>query len=414
MQTFQCTLGTAGGAVVREKRTAETAESLRKQLEGQGFYIFEIAPDGAGAATSRLNVKFNLDLKVPLALRGVGPKELLIFTQELLALVRAGLPIPMALDLLAQRAQHPKLRPVLSAVRDDVRGGSTLSGALGKHRSVFPGILVASARAGEQSGTLPDALSRYVVVLKQLVALRRRVMNALMYPFVLLLLSVAVVIFLIVYVVPRFSTIYQDLGRSIPVPTQVLLGLTAAIQANWLLILGGIAASAAAAWTWGRSEAGLQLRDRLVLAIPWAGEVIRRYALTQFCRTLAMVLSGGIPMLQALPVAIGAIENRYLQGKMQRLAPTVATGTPLATALEESGASPGLAVEMLAVGEQTGNLENMLGNVADFFGEEVESRLAAMAALIEPIIMVGMGLLVATILIVMYLPVFQIYGDAPR
>lgn len=412
MQTFRCTLGTASGGVVREKRKAETADSLRKQLEGQGFYIFEIAPDGTGAATSRIPV--NLNLRVPHSLRGVGPKELLIFTQELLALVRAGLPIPMALDLLTERAHHPKLRPILSAVRDDVRGGSALSAALGRHRDVFPGILVGSVRAGEQSGTLQDALSRYVVVLKQIVALRRRVMNALMYPFVLLLLSVAVVIFLITYVVPRFSTIYQDLGRSIPLPTQVLLGIAGAIQENWLLILAGIGGGAAAAWTWGRSDAGLQVRDRLMLAIPWAGEVIRRYALTQFCRTLAMVLSGGIPMLQALPVAIGAIENRYIQRQMQRLAPTVATGTPLATALQDSGASPGLAVEMLAVGEQTGSLENMLGNVADFFAEEVESRLASMTALIEPIIMVAMGLLVATILIVMYLPVFQIYGEAPR
>jgi type IV pilus assembly protein PilC len=400
--------------VVREQRKAETAESLRKQLEGQGFFIFEIAPDGAGTATSRSQANLKLDLKAPFAFRGVGPKELLIFNQELLALVRAGLPIPLALDLLAQRAQHAKLRQVLSAVRDDVREGSALSAALGKHRDVFPGILVASVRAGEQSGTLPDALSRYVVVLKQIVALRRRVMNALMYPFVLLLLSVAVVIFLITYVVPRFSSIYQDLGRSIPVPTQVLLGITAAIHENWLFLLAGIAAAAAAAWTWGRSDAGLQVRDRLLLAVPWAGEVIRRYALTQFCRTLAMVLGGGIPMMQALPVAIGAIENRYIRRQMQRLAPTVATGTPLATALEESGTSPGLAVEMLAVGEQTGSLENMLGNVADFFGEEVETRLASMAALIEPIIMVGMGLLVATILIVMYLPVFQIYGDTPR
>ena len=408
MQTFRCTLGTTTGTVLREKRRADTAETLRKQLEGQGFYIFEIVPDGAGTVTSRINV--NLNLKVPLTLRGVGPKDLLIFTQEFVALVRAGLPIPHSLDLLAHRTHHLKLRQVLAAVRDDVKGGTALSSALERQAAVFPPILVASVRAGEQSGALPDALSRYVVVLKQIVALRRRVMNALMYPFVLLLLSVSVVVFLITYVVPRFSAIYQDLGRSIPVPTQMLLDLTAAIQTNWLLLLMGAAGIAVAAWSWGKTETGLLVRDRSMLALPWAGQVMRRYALTQFCRTLAMVLGGGIPMMQALPVAIGAIENRFVQRQLESVAPAVAAGSPLATALEGTGASPGLAVEMLAVGEQTGNLQDMLGNVADFFSEEVESRLASMAALIEPIIMVGMGLMVATILIVMYLPIFQIYG----
>jgi type IV pilus assembly protein PilC len=405
MQTFHCTLGTASGGVLREERQAATAEALRDQLEGQGYYIFEIAPQGRAARLPALGH--------PMAFRRVRPKDLLVFTQELLALTRAGLPIPMSLDLLAERAHQPRLRQALAAVREEVKAGAALSGGLEGQPEVFPPILVASVRAGERSGTLADALARYIIVLKQLVALRRRVMNALTYPLVLLLLSLGVVSFLITYVVPSFSGIYEDLGRAIPAPTRALMAVAATARAHWPLLLAAVAAATAAAWRGARTEAGRLLRDRALLALPWAGEVMRRYALTQFCRTLAMVLGGGIPMMQALPVAVGAVENRYIQHRLQGVAPVVAAGTPLATALEGTAAAPGLAVEMLAVGEQTGNLEDMLINVADFFGEEAETRLAAMAALIEPLIMVAMGLLVASILIVMYLPIFQIYGAAP-
>ncbi|HEY7676008.1 MAG TPA: type II secretion system F family protein, partial [Candidatus Methylomirabilis sp.] len=368
MQIFHCTLGTASGAVLREERQADTAEALRDQLEGQGYYIFEIAPQRPAARLRALGPA--------VAFRRVRPKDLLVFTQELVALTRAGLPIPMSLDLLAERTHQPRLRHALAMVREQVKAGAALSGALEGQADVFPPTLVASVRAGERSGALGDALARHIIVLKQLVALRRRVMNALTYPLVLLLLSLGVVTFLITYVVPSFSAIYEDLGRAIPPPTRALLATAAAARAHWLLVLAAAAAAAAAARYGVQTEAGRLLRDRTLLGVPWAGEVMRRYALTQFCRTLAMVLGGGIPMMQALPVAVGAVENRHIQRRLQAVAPVVAAGTPLAAALEGTAAAPGLAVEMLAVGEQTGNLEDMLTNVADFFAEEVETRLA--------------------------------------
>lgn len=405
MQTFRCTLGTAGGAVLREERRAETADALRSQLESQGYYVFEIAP---GEAPARVPGAGR-----PVLGRRVRPAELLVFTQELLALVRAGVTIPAALDLLTARAHNPRLRGALAGVREDVRAGSALSDALGRYGAIFPPTLVASVRAGERSGALADALARYAGVLKQLVALRRRVANALAYPSVLLALSLGVVVFLVTYVVPSFSGIYEDLGRQIPLPTRMLLAVAAAARSAWPLLLAAGGALVLAAWQGARTAAGRLLRDRAVLVLPWAGEIIRRYALTQFCRTLGMVLGGGIPMLQALEVAVGAVENRHVRRRLEGLAPAVAAGTPLAAALEATAAAPALAVEMLAVGEQTGNLHEMLATVSDFFGEEVETRLAAMAALIEPLIMVVMGLLVAIILVIMYLPIFQIYGAAP-
>jgi len=405
MQIFRCTLGTASGTILRQQRRADTAESLRHALEGEGYFVFDIAPERGAEGKSAVTL--------PTLFRRFRASELLIFTQELLALVRSGMAIPVSLDLLAARAQNPRLRAALAVVRKDVRGGAALSTALAAHPDLFPTALVASVRGGENSGALPDALSRYVTVLKQLVALRRRVANALVYPLVLFCLSLGVVAFLVSYVVPSFSGLYEDLGRAIPVPTQILLAAAHGLRSTWPLWLAGAALLAVAVRRGAQTEAGRRLRDRALLIFPWAGDVLRRYALTQFCRTLAMVLGGGIPMMQALPVAVAAVENRHIRAQLEALAPGVAAGTPLATALEATGASPGLAVEMLAVGEQTGNLVDMLGNVADFFGDEVETRLAAMAALIEPLIMVGMGLLVASILIIMYLPIFQIYGAAP-
>ena len=402
---FRCTVGTASGTTLRQQRRADTAESLRQSLEGEGYFVFEIAPERGTEGKSAV--------ALPILRRRFRASELLIFTQELLALIRSGMAIPVSLDLLAARAQNPRLRATLAVVRKDVRGGAALSTALAGHPDLFPRTLVASIRGGENSGALSDALSRYVTVLKQLVALRRRVANALAYPLALFCLSLCVIAFLVTYVVPSFSGIYEDLGRSIPVPTQVLMTASRSLRSSWPLWLAGAALLALAVRRGVQTEAGHRLRDRALLALPWAGDVLRRYALTQFCRTLAMVLGGGIPMMQALPVAVAAVENRHIRGQLAALAPGVAAGTSLATALEATGASPGLAVEMLAVGEQTGSLVDMLGNVADFFGEEVETRLTTMAALIEPLIMVVMGLLVASILIVMYLPIFQIYGAGP-
>jgi len=191
------------------------------------------------------------------------------------------------------------------------------------------------------------------------------VANALVYPLVLFCLSLGVVAFLVSYVVPSFSGLYEDLGRAIPVPTQILLAAAHGLRSTWPLWLAGAALLAVAVRRGAQTEAGRRLRDRALLIFPWAGDVLRRYALTQFCRTLAMVLGGGIPMMQALPVAVAAVENRHIRAQLEALAPGVAAGTPLATALEATGASPGLAVEMLAVGEQTGNLVDMLGNVAE-------------------------------------------------
>lgn len=403
MPQFLYKVATPTGAVLDRECEAEDAAALRQQLEREGYYVFRVRPKATG-----------LRLPGPLPWRKrVSRKALLAFTQELLALLRAGLPIMAALDLLIGRAAHPVLRETLEAVREDVRGGASLSAAAARHPRVFPPLFVASVRAGEQSGALAATLGRYLTTLKHFLALRRKVYNALMYPSALVIITGGVILFLLTFVVPTFSRIYSDFGASLPLPTKLLVATTEHVRAQWPLLLALLlAAGFSFAW-WRRTPGGRAALDRLALGLPWAGLVLQRYALSTFCRSLAAVVGGGTPVVPALEVATGAVSNAHVASRLRTAAPLVVGGSSLARALEETGIATPMLVEMVAVGESTGGLEEMLGHAADFADEEVDLRLSSMAGLLEPVIMAAMGLVVAAIVIVLYLPVFHLISIVP-
>ncbi|MFQ5839642.1 MAG: type II secretion system F family protein [Candidatus Methylomirabilales bacterium] len=396
MPEFLCKLGTAGGSVYQKTFTAESEVMLRRQLEEEGYYLFTLAEKGTRARA------------VGLLGGRVRRKDLLVFAQELLALVRAGLPIPAALRLLARRRAQPRFRQVLEDLLREVQGGSALSEASARHPTLFPPLYVAALRAGEESGNLAETLSRYIANLKRALALHKKVVSALLYPTVLVILTGAVILFLVTYVVPTFSQIYGDFGAELPAATRLLLGVTANAQA-WLPVLGiGTGLGGLVLWQ-GRRVATIGLAlDRLALTIPWVGQVLWRYFLALFCRTLATVLGGGIPMVQALTIAVGAVGNRATSQRLAQAIPMVEAGNSVAKALEGAGVDNPMMVEMIEVGEQTGGLEEMLNHVADFLEEELDVRLSSMATLLEPMIMVSMGLVVAVIVVVMYLPIFHL------
>ncbi len=398
MPQFLCRVASPTGAVLDRESEAEAATALRQQLEREGYYVFGIRPKATG-------------VRLPAALpwrRRVSRKALLAFTQELLALLRAGLPIMAALDLLIGRAAHPTLRETLQAVREDVRGGASLSAAAARHPRVFPPLFVASVKAGEQSGALVATLGRFLTTLKHFLALRQKVYNALMYPSALVVVTGGVILFLLTFVVPTFSRIYADFGASLPLPTQLLVAATQRIRADWPLLLAVlIAAGAYFAW-WRRTPGGRVTLDRIILQVPWVGPVLHRYALSTFCRSLAAVVGGGTPVVPALEVAAGAVSNAHVAARVHTAIPLVVGGSSLARALQETGVATAMLVEMVAVGESTGGLEEMLGHAADAADEEIDLRLSSMAALLEPVIMAAMGLVVATIVIVLYLPIFHL------
>lgn len=403
MGQFAYRVATPTGAVLDRECEAEDAVVLRQQLERDGYYVLGIRPKTA----SRRSLP-----ALPWR-RRVSRKALLALTQELLALLRAGLPIMAVLDLLIGRAAHPTLGEILQAVREDVLGGASLSAAAARHPRAFPPLFVASVRAGEQSGALVATLGRYLTTLKHLLALRRKVVSALMYPSVLLVFTGGVIVFLLTFVVPSFSRIYADFGASLPLPTRLLVATTEQIRVQWPLLLALLVGAGVSFARWRRTPRGRATLDRLILRLPWAGPVLHRYALSTFARSLAAVVGGGSPVVPALEVAAGAVSNAHVASRLRTAAPLVVGGSSLARALQETGIATPMMVEMVAVGESTGALEEMLGHAADFADEEVDVRLSSMAALLEPVIMAAMGLVVAAIVIVLYLPVFHLVSIVP-
>jgi len=397
--TFTCRIGTPTGKILVQDRDAESADRLRRELEAEGYYIFRVRPRTPLASFT---------LSRAALWRPVRKKDLLIFNQEFLALLKAGLPIPTVLDLLIERQTLPRLREVLEKVREAVKAGASLSEAAGQHPEVFPPLYVASLRAGEKSGYLQDTLARYLTNLKRVMALQKRVWSALLYPSILLVMTTAVVIFLLTGVVPTFSQIYLDFETKLPYPTRLLLAITNLIREYLLVILPFPFLGLFSLWQWRRTRAGRLTLDRLLLRLPLLGQITHQFSLAIFCRTMGTVLEGGMPMVPALEIAAGSVHNRAVSEQLLRAIPAVTGGASVAAALEQSNSAPPLVVEMVGVGERTGALEEMLNHIADFLEEEMDLRLSSITTLLEPVVMVTMGLIVAGIVITMYLPIFHL------
>lgn len=401
MMRFSFEVGTATGALQTVEVDGETREAARRSLQEKGFFV--LRETGRASALPRLGMP-------RLAFGGarIAPRAFLVFNQEMLALVKAGLPILTALDLLSQRSGQPELRSVLEEVRIAVRGGAALSASLAEHPRLFPPLYTAALRAGEQSGNFVEALGRYVEYQKRVLAIRQRFRAAMTYPAVLCLASAAVVAFLLTYVVPTFTKIYGDVETTLPAATLLLVRATGLLRELLPLLAGGAVVLGLLAYRAAQTPGGRRWIDRWLLTLPWMGEVVRGYVLSRFARTLAMTLSGGIPMLPALETSLDALGNAHVGDAIRRVVPRVAAGSSLEAALAASGVVPSLVLELVAVGETSGALGEMLGHTADLFDAELDARLATFASVIEPIIMIGMGIVVATIVVIMYLPIFHL------
>jgi type IV pilus assembly protein PilC len=399
MAQFSCRVGTSSGSLQTLEVEGESTEAARRSLEAKGYFVFHVEGTGKARVVPRLQV---------FRPTRISAQALLVFNQELLALTKAGLPILTALDLLSERSQQPRLVAILADVREAVKGGMALSAAFARHPRVFSPLYTATIHAGEQSGNLVDALSRYVEYQRRILALRQRFRAALTYPAVLCVAAVGVILFLLMYVVPTFTLIYGDMEADLPASTRLLVRITGQLQRALPFFLGGALVLAVAAWRWHATPDGRRTIDRLTMRLPWIGDLVRGYLFSRIARTLGMMLRGGIPMIPSLQVTLTTVGNAFVGDALQRCIPRVAAGSSLADALEGTGVVPPLVLEMAAIGEGSGSLSEMLGHVSDLYDSEVDTRLTALAAAIEPIIMVGMGLVVATIVIIMYLPIFHL------
>jgi len=325
--------------------------------------------------------------------------------------VKAGLPILKVWDLLIERTRRPAFQAALRAVRQEIRGGASLSAALGQHPAQFSELYVASVRAAEQAGNLPEVLQYYIAYLKLMIGLRQKMTKALAYPAFLLVAGIAVIAFMLTYVLPTFSAIYGDTGTKLPASTRALIAFAGGIRSHVLFVVAAAVAGGMALRAWARTTAGRAVWDRVKLTLPIVGEALIQHHTIQLTRTLSVVLAGGTPIVQALQIAGGAVSNKVITGGLDAAARSVREGVTMASALEKVKGLPHMALEMIAVGEQTGSLETMLRNVAEFQEGELDQRLTQISTWIEPALLLCMGVVVGAIVVIMYLPVFQMAGS---
>jgi type IV pilus assembly protein PilC len=401
MPSYQYRVARADGTTLEGRAEGEDERAVRAQLEGQGFLIFRLRRLGSlpGFLGSR-----------PWERGSVSPQEILVFNQELLALLKAGLPILKVWDLLIDRTRRPVFQTVLRAVRQDIRGGACLSDALKCHPEYFSELYTASVKAGEQAGNLPEVLQRYIAYLKLMIGLRQKMTKAIAYPAFLVVVGVGVIAFMLTYVLPTFSSVYGEAGTDLPVMTKALISLVRIVQEYVLVLVGAVVALAVGFRWWVHSSRGRAVWDRLRLKLPIIGDALVMHHTVQLARTLGTVLAGGTPVVNALQIAGGAVSNRYVASTLTAAADRVREGVSLAAALKEGHILPQIAVEMIAVGEETGSLEAMLRDVAEFQEGELDQRLTQLTTWIEPVLLLIMGVVVGAIVIIMYLPIFQMAG----
>ncbi len=398
---YVCKVGTPAGEVVERTFVAQNETSLRVELEQQGFYLFAIRRGlGLGGLTFRRP--------------RVDASALLVFCQELAALLKAGLPLYQSLDVMLERQRDPVFRRSLLAVRERVKSGTALSDAFKAEQGLYPVIFSASLVAGERSGSLETVLRRFVQYLRLNQALKRKAIAAAIYPILLFTLMSGLVAVLLVFVIPRFQTFYEGLDAQLPLATRILIGLAEVVSSHILLILATIALAAVAGFAWLRRDGSGVVVDRLLLRLPYLGPLMRMYATSQLARTLATLLAGGLPLLSALEVASGSIGNRAMAAAVGEATPQIREGKSLTSALESTGMLENLALEMVKVGEQTGALADMLGSLAEFLDEELDTRMQTVLALVEPIMLLIMAVIVAAMLLAFYLPLFQAISAVQR
>ncbi|MGA3293067.1 MAG: type II secretion system F family protein [Candidatus Acidiferrales bacterium] len=397
MAEFVCKVGDTSGRIFQQVETAQSADEAKQKLAERGFYVFSV----------RSHFDLIAQLTQSRQARSIRPHDFLIFNQQFNTLIKAGLPILRALDLLAERAASPRLRPILEDVRQRVREGSLLSEALADQGS-FPPVYVTVIAAGERSGNLTGVLEQYIAYLRVSTGFRGRLITALIYPSVLVVTALLVVTYVVTYAMPQFAELYHELDIPLPLPTRILLAVALPLRSYFLLLMGSLVIGGIFIFLWTRSDRGALAIDRLKPRIPFLGDVWLKAQIAQFVRTLSTLLAGGTPLVPALHTSAAAIDSRLVATSVEQAAERVREGRPLHTSLAETHLIPGLALEMIEVGEASGALAAMLTSVAEFYEEEVGTALQRTLSWVPIVILVVMAVVVGFILISLYLPMFSL------
>lgn len=397
MAEFVCKVGDTSGKVFQHVETAQSEVEARQKLAERGLYVF--------------SVRDHFDLIAQLGSasrdRKIRPEDFLIFNQQFNTLIKAGLPILKALDLLAERAAAPQLRPILGDVRQRVRDGALLSEALAAQGS-FPAVYVTVITAGERSGNLTGVLEQYIAYLRVSTGFRSSLVTTLIYPSVLVATALLVVTYVVTYAMPQFAELYRELGIPLPTPTRILLSIALPLRTYFLVFIGIAALAAVVIFLWTRSEAGALAIDRFKPRVPFLGDIWLKTQIAQFVRTLSTLLVGGTPLVSALNTASAAMDSSLIATSVNSAADRVREGKTLHESLADTHLIPELALEMIEVGEASGSLAAMLTSVAEFYEEEVATRLQRTLTWIPIVILLVMALVIGFILVALYLPMFSL------
>jgi type IV pilus assembly protein PilC len=395
---FRCRLASPNGQVIEGVYSADNEARLRHELEEKGLFVLSLQQKG---------VIGGLSLQLPQSQR-IPAREFLVFNQELATLLKAGMPLVQSLDLLKRRVETPLFRTVLDDVHEKVRSGSALSDAFAAHGDRFPRVYTASLLAGERSGNLDATLRRYVEYAKVIATVKSKTRSALIYPAILVILALGLVSLIVLKVVPAFADFYTSFGAELPLVTRIILAISNFLRSQFLLVLVVTIGAVVGFVTWVKQPGQQARADRMMLKTPMLGPIAAKFATSQMARTLATLLGGGLPLVNALEIAAKSVGNQYMAEQLGIVNTRVREGQSFAAALEARGVFPEVAVKMAEVGESTGALQEMLNTVADFYDEEISMNLERFVTLVEPALLVFMGLVIAGLLLALYMPLFQL------
>jgi type IV pilus assembly protein PilC len=395
---FSCRLGTPSGEIVEGVYVAQSEAHLRRELEDKGLHVLSLRARGLslpGVSIARRPPK-------------IPRHEFLVFNQELATLLKAGMPLVQSLDILRARLANPVFKAVLDAVHERVRAGTALSDAFQEHGELFPSVYTASLTAGERAGNLDAVLRRFVAYSKVVDTVRKKTISALVYPAILISLAVVLVGIIVVKVVPTFSEFYASFEAELPWSTRAIVAVSNFVVGNLALMLVALVGGGIAFYTWVKQPGQAARFDRLLLRVPVIGTSTHKFATSQLARTLATLLGGGIPLVNALEIASRSTGNRYMGQEMAVVAQRVREGQGFAATLLDRKVVPDVAIKMIEVGESTGALQEMLNSLADFYDEEIETEVGRFVTVIEPALLIMMGLVIAVIVLALYLPLFEL------
>ncbi len=399
MPIFYCKMTEPGGRIVEETITADSKAILIKRLKKEGNFVLEI----------RREEEFG-SLKKGISRRRIKANDLLSFNREFSVLIRTGLSIVAALDAVIEKGGESELSKILKKIRDDITAGESLSGAFGKYSNIFSKLYIASLQAGEKSGNIPLAISRYIEYIKKMSDIKQKVISASVYPLILVMASFFVLLFLLIFVVPVLTESFLESDNQLPFITVILVNFSTSLESYIFYILFLLICLAAGFCYFKKTDFGRLCVDRWKLYIPFIGNLYLHYSISKLTRTLNTVLSGGIPLVEAVKLSSSTLNNYFLKFRFDEVVKSLEEGEGFSESLLKTKVFPSMAVRMISAGESGGALEQVLEDIADFYASDVDIKLSILTSAIEPALMVIMGFIIGFIVLAMYMPIFQLAG----